>query len=249
MAEEVKSKVEEAIPSMDDFKEELEESFRQHSTAKRSDMAAWDKIMDDFEKKANVEVEIREAVKSGVTTSLEGVRAFIPASKLSLGFVEEKDLPNWVGKRLEVRIITADPENNKLVLSAREILREEAQKKQQEKMAKLQVGLVTEGKVESLKDYGAFVDIGDGITGLLHVSQISNKRVKSPADVLKEGQTITVMVTKVADGRISLSMKALEADRAEKQERRERDDFRENYRENGAVTTSLGSLLKNISFD
>ena len=70
--------------------------------------------------------------------------------------------------------------------------------------------------------------------------------MKSPADVLKEGQTITVMVTKVADGRISLSMKALEADRAEKQERRERDDFRENYKENGAVTTSLGSLLKNI---
>lgn len=246
MAEEMKL---DGIPSMDDFKEELEESFRQHGAAKRSDMASWDKIMDDFEKKLNVEVEIKEAVKSGVTTTLEGVRAFIPASKLSLSFVDEKELPNWVGKRLEVRVITAEPENNKLVLSARDILREEAQKAQEEKMSKIQVGLVTQGKVESLKDYGAFVDIGDGVTGLLHVSQISNKRVKSPADVLKEGQEITVMVTKVADGRISLSMRALEAEKEEKKDRQEREDFRENYKESGAVTTSLGALLKNIKLD
>lgn len=246
MAEEMKL---DGIPSMDDFKEELEESFRQRGAAKRSDMASWDKIMDDFEKKLNVEVEIKEAVKSGVTTTLEGVRAFIPASKLSLSFVDEKELPNWVGKRLEVRVITAEPENNKLVLSARDILREEAQKAQEEKMSKIQVGLVTQGKVESLKDYGAFVDIGDGVTGLLHVSQISNKRVKSPADVLKEGQEITVMVTKVADGRISLSMRALEAEKEEKKDRQEREDFRENYKESGAVTTSLGALLKNIKLD
>ncbi len=216
MAEEVKNKIEEAIPSMDDFKEELEESLRQHSGAKRSDIASWEKLQDDLENKINVEVEIKEAVKSGVTTTLEGVRGFIPASKLSLGFVEEKDLQNWVGKRLEVRVITAEPENNKLVLSARDILKEEADRLKEEKAASVQVGLVTEGTVESIKDYGAFVNIGDGVTGLLHVSQISNKRVKSPYDVLKEGQTVTVMVTKVADGRISLSMRALEAEKEEK---------------------------------
>lgn len=246
MSEEIKSKVEEVIPSMDDFKEELEESFRQHRAAKRSDMASWEKILDDFENKRNLEVEVKEAVKSGVTTTLDGVRAFIPASKLSLDFVDEKELSDWVGKRLQVRIITAEPENNKLVLSARDILREEARELQKEKMEQLKVGAVVEGKVESIKDYGAFVDIGDGVTGLLHVSQISNKRIKSPADVLKPGQTVNVMITKVADGRISLSIRALEADKEEREERRERESFRENYKESGAVTTSLGSLLKGI---
>ena len=236
------------IPSMEDYKEELEESLRSHRQQKRADMAQWEKILDDYENKIPVEVEIQEAVKSGVTTTLEGIRAFIPASKLSLSFVEEKDLPDWVGKRLTVRVVTAEPEGNRLVLSAKELLREEAEKRRAEKAAKLEVGSVLERKVESLKDYGAFVDIGDGVTGLLHVSQISQRRIKTPADVLKEGQSVTVKITAMKDGRISLSMKELESERAEKEERRERENFRENYRESGAVTTTLGELMKKSGF-
>lgn len=246
MADEIKIEdtKEEKIPSMDDFKEELEASFKQHANAKRVDMSKWEKVLDDFENKTSFEVEVKEAVKSGVTASVDGLRAFIPASKLSLGFVKEEELPDWVGKKLQVRVITADPENNKLVLSARDVLREEQEKAKAEKAAAIQVGLVTEGQVESLKDYGAFVDLGDGVTGLLHVSQISNKRVKSPADVLKEGQTVKVQVIAVKDGRISLSMKAIEAEKQERREKQERDDFRANYKESGAATSSFGELLK-----
>ena len=234
------------IPSMDDFKEELEESFQKQKNAKRQDMASWEKVVADLEQKREFEIEISEVVKAGVTATVEGLRAFIPASQLSLTFVDEKDLPEWAGKKLMVRVITADPENNRLVLSAKAILKEEEAKLRAEKMENVKAGLITEGTVESLKDYGAFVKIDDGITGLLHVSQISQKRVKSPADVLKVGQIIRVKVTDVKDGRISLSMKALEADYDEKREHRERENFRENFRGDKAVTTSLGDLIKKL---
>ncbi len=243
-AEQVKKVAQEKIPSMDDFKDELEASFKKHANAKRVDMSKWEKVLDDFENKSTLEVEISEAVKSGVTATLDGLRAFIPASKLSLGFIKEDELKDWVGKKLNVRVITAEPENNKLVLSARDVLRDEQEKVKEKKAAEIQVGLVTEGKVESIKDYGAFVDIGDGVTGLLHVSQISNKRIKTPSEVLKEGQTVQVQVTGIKDGKISLSMKSLETERKERKEKQERDDFRANYKETGSATTSLGDLMK-----
>ena len=243
-AEKIKKEVQDKIPSMDDFKEELEESFKKHANAKRVDMSKWEKVLDDFENKNIREVEIAEAVKSGVTATLDGLRAFLPASKLSLGFVREDELSDWVGKKLNVRIITAEPENNKLVISAKDVLREAQEKAREEKAAKVSVGLVTEGKVDSIKDYGAFVDIGDGVTGLLHVSQISNKRIKTPSEVLKEGDTVQVQVIGIKDGKISLSMKSLEAEKKERKEKQERDDFRANYKESGAATASFGDLMK-----
>ena len=166
MADEIKIEEakEEKIPSMDDFKEELEASFKQHANAKRVDMSKWEKILDDFQNKTSFEVEVNEAVKSGVTASVDGLRAFIPASKLSLGFVKDEELKDWVGKKLNVRVITAEPENNKLVLSARDVLRDEQEKVRAEKAAAIQTGLVTEGTVETVKDYGAFIDLGDGVT-------------------------------------------------------------------------------------
>ena len=110
-------------------------------------------------------------------------------------------------------------------------------------IALVKPGTITEGTVESLKDFGAFVDIGEGVTGLLHVSQISQKRIKSPADVLKVGQKVRVKITKVADGRVSLSMKAIE-DEGDPQ-----TDTREEHYDlpkSEEIGTGLGALLKNI---
>ena len=95
-----------------------------------------------MDSKENVTVTISEAVKSGVVCFLEGIRAFIPASKLSLNYVEEDALKDYVGKKLEVRVITADEKNKKLVLSAREILREKADEERAQKVSNVQVGLV-----------------------------------------------------------------------------------------------------------
>ena len=97
------------------------------------------------------------------------------------------------------------------------------------------------GKVESLQPYGAFVELEDGISGLVHVSQISTQRIKHPSVVLKEGQEVKAKVISTENGKIGLSMKALVS---EQTEREEHEVF--NYKETGSVSTGLGELLKNI---
>ena len=168
----------------------------------------WERLVQLEKEQSNITVKISEAVKSGVTAYVEGIRGFIPASKLSLTYVE--DLDAWVGREIEVRVITADPEDKKLVLSAREILREKEEEARKARISNVQVGLVTEGTVESLMPYGAFVNLGNGLSGLVHISQISQQRIKHPKAVLEEGQKVKVKIIAVKDGKISLSMKALE---------------------------------------
>ena len=148
---------------------------------------------------------------------------------------------DWLNKKIQVQVITADPENQKLVLSARELLREKAAEERRSKLASVQVGLVTEGKVESIQPYGAFIDLGDGLSGLVHVSQISEKRIKSPDVVLKVGDTVKVKVIAIKDGKLSLSMKALNETAAEDlpEEKIEIPKAEE-------LTTTLGDLFKNI---
>ena len=148
---------------------------------------------------------------------------------------------DWLGKELEVRVINADAENKRLVLSAREILREKADEERKAKVSNVQVGLVTEGTVETIKPYGAFINLGNGLSGLLHVSQICEKRIKTPAAVLSEGDTVKVKITAIKDGKLSLSMKALNDVAAEEVEE---ETFE--LPETEAATTSLGSLFKNI---
>lgn len=172
--------------------------------------SAWERLTNLLDTQENVTVTISGTTKAGAIAYLEGVRAFIPASKLSLGFVSDEELESWVGKSVEVRVITAEEDGKKLVLSAKDILREKEAEDRKKNMTSLTVGSILEGTVETIKDYGAFVSLGKGVTGLLHVSQISQKRLKTPAEVLKEGQKVKVKITKIADGRISLSMKALE---------------------------------------
>ncbi len=199
----------------------------------------WERLQQLLKDQSNITVKVVEAVKSGVTTFVEGIRGFIPASKLSLSYVENLD--DFVGREIEVRVITADPEQKRLVLSARDILREKEQEERRNRISNLQVGLVTEGTVESLMPYGAFVDLGSGLSGLVHVSQISQERIKHPSVVLKEGQKVKVKVIGVRDGKISLSMKALEDVPAEAIEE---ETYKLPKAEN--ATTSLASLFKNI---
>ena len=218
-------------------------SMKAAATAK-----AWNRLTSLLESKDNVGVKITGITKAGVITMLEGVRGFIPASKLSLGYVAEDDLQNWIGKTIEARVITAEQEGRKLVLSAKEILREKEAQERKDAAAQIKVGLVTEGTVETIKDYGAFVSLGKGVTGLLHVSQISQKRIKTPAEVLEVGQKVKVKVTKVADGRISLSMKVLEESASpEAAEEREEVSFKLPKSEN--IGTGLGDLLKGLKLN
>ena len=211
------------------------------SSKEANDILAWDKFKKYMEEGTNLTVKVGGIVKSGVVAYLDGIRGFIPASKLSLNYVEEDALNDWLGKELEVRVINADAENKRLVLSAREILREKADEERKAKVSNVQVGLVTEGTVETIKPYGAFINLGNGLSGLLHVSQICEKRIKTPAAVLSEGDTVKVKITAIKDGKLSLSMKALNDVAAEEVEEETFD-----LPETEAATTSLGSLFKNV---
>lgn len=202
---------------------------------------AWDEFKESLENKTRYTVKVSQAVNAGVVTYLKGVRAFIPASALSLTYVE--DVSTYVGKTLEVIILTADPEQSKLVLSAKEVEREKTLLDKNAKISKLQKGIVTKGIVEKIMPYGAFVNIGEGLTGLVHISQISYKHLKSPSEVLKEGEEITAKIIDIKDGKISLSIKAtLENDDVVE----DATDVPMEYSSGEEASTGLGALLANI---
>lgn len=209
------------------------------SMKEANEQRVWDKLAAMLEERTIVNVKIAEIVKGGAVTYLEGIRAFIPASKLAAEYVE--DLEEYNGKTIEATVITADAEAKRLVLSGREPARAKLQEEKSRKIAKCEVGAIMEGTVDSLKPYGAFINLDNGLSGLLHISQISNQRIKHPGVVLKEGQTVKVKIISTADNKISLSMKAIEAE-----DEVEDDGF--DYHGDGEVTTGLGALLKGLKF-
>ena len=200
---------------------------------------AWDKLKKMMEERTVVKVKISEVVNAGAVAYLEGIRGFIPASRLSDEYVE--DLKEWDGKTIEVTVITADEEERRLVLSGQEPAREKKQAETNRKIEKCEVGAVMNGTVETIKPYGAFVALENGLTGLLHISQISTQRIKHPGAVLKEGQEVRVKILSTADNKISLSMKVLAEEAAEAESHSTYD-----YKEEGQASTGLAALLKNI---
>lgn len=229
--------------SMDDFGKELEESYKVMGDGEydTDTLLAWQKINEYLEAKEILNVEITGIVNKGVIALVEGIRGFIPVSRLDIKHVE--DTNPWLGKEIRVRVIQADMENNKLVLSAREILKEEARAEKNVKISSIKVGEVLEGTVEKLADFGAFIALGDGISGLCHISQISLEKIKHPKVALEEGQKVTVKVIKNQDGKIGLSIKAL----LEAQVEEEEADFE--LPESEEIGTSLGDLFKNLKLN
>ena len=202
---------------------------------------AWDELKKDLEAKKVLSVKISEAVKAGVVAYVEGIRGFIPASQLSLSYVENLD--EWVGRQVDARVITVDEEKKRLVLSAKEVEKERKEEETNHKIAMLVPGTITEGVVESLMPYGAFISLSDGLSGLVHISQISQRRIKKPSEVLKVGDRVKVKILNTNDNKISLSMKAVE----ETTENGEEEKVSAaQYSSREAVTTSLGDLLKNL---
>ena len=192
-----------------------------------------------MEQQTVVTVRIKESVPSGVVAFLEGIRAFIPASQLSADYVEDTDA--WIGKDVRVVVTTVDPEKNKLVLSGKVVARQEREEERNHRIAMLVPGSVVEGTVESIMPYGAFINIGNGISGLVHISQISQKRISSVHEVLKEGQKVKAKILNTNDGKVSMSMKALEDIMEKPQEEEEAEAIE--YSSNETAGTSLVDLL------
>ena len=197
----------------------------------------WNIVSRYMNEKENLTVEIEGIVSGGAIVYLEGLRGFIPVSRLSLSYVD--NIESYLLQEIEVRVIDVNQAENKLVLSAREILKEKEKQEMARKMSQIEIGSIMEGVIESLQSYGAFVRLSNGLSGLVHVSQISDKRVKLPSDVLTIGDNITVKIIGVKDGKISLSIKALIEPEEEIVENVEIPEAEE-------VGTSLGELFKKL---
>ncbi|MFD2704422.1 30S ribosomal protein S1 [Salibacterium lacus] len=166
---------------------------------------AWGELQEQFNNGDIIEAEVAEVVKGGLVVDL-GVRGFIPASLVERHFVE--DFSDYKGRTLRLKIAEIDPEDNKLILSQRAVLDEEADQQKKELLENLQVGDVVKGTVQRLTDFGAFVDIG-GVDGLVHISQMAHHRVESPGEIVNEGDGIDVKILAVdsESERVSLSIK------------------------------------------
>lgn len=210
------------------------------SRVSAADVLAWDKLQELKESKEVLDVVVKGVVNGGVVAYVEGVRGFIPASKLSLQYVE--DTNEYLNRPIQAQVFDVEKEEKRLILSAREILREKAEEERKNKVSNLEIGLITEGIVESLQTYGAFVNLGNGLSGLVHISQICEKRIKKPSEVLSVGDKVKVKVTGIKDGKISLSIKEA-SDMMAKEIEEEVVELPDSGEE---ATTSLGSLFANI---
>lgn len=171
---------------------------------------AWERLRRAYEAGEPIEVPVVEQVKGGLVCDA-GVRAFMPASHVERGYMA--DLSEYVGTTVRAKIIELDRSKHRVILSRKELLEEEAQRRAEETLASLEEGQVRTGVVKGITDFGAFIDLG-GVDGLLHVSEMHWGRVDHPRDLLKEGETVQVKVLKVdrERGRISLSLKELMPD-------------------------------------
>lgn len=209
---------------------DLEEHF--------DDANPWNLVADYMEKGTVLSLKVEGVVNGGVIVMVEGLRGFVPASQLSLSYIE--NLEDYLLQDIQVQVIEADQAANRLILSARGLLKAKQKAEKEALIASVKVDSVVTGTVESLQNYGAFVRLENGLSGLVHISQISDKRIKAASDVLTVGQSVEAKVIGVNNGKISLSMKALIEPKEEEIVEKVEIPKAEN------IGTSLGDLFKNI---
>ncbi len=173
------------------------------SKEKAQRIRTWDSLTEAYEGGEIVTGIINGKVKGGFTVDIGKVRAFLPGSLVDIRPVRETAYLE--GKPLEFKVIKLDRVRNNVVVSRREVLQEEFSAERDELLKNLQEGVVLKGIVKNLVDYGAFVDLG-GIDGLLHITDMSWKRVKDPAEVVEVGQEIDVKVLKFDRERVRVSL-------------------------------------------
>ena len=173
--------------------------------------AAWDKLESEFGEGKRVEGRIFGRVKGGFTVDLDGAVAFLPGSQVDIRPV--RDVTPLMDVPQPFQILKMDRRRGNIVVSRRAVLEETRAEQRSELIEGLAEGQVTDGVVKNITDYGAFVDLG-GIDGLLHVTDMSYKRVNHPSEVIEIGQTVTVQIIRInaETQRISLGMKQLESD-------------------------------------
>ena len=161
---------------------------------------AWDRVTEISESGKSTQIRVTGVNKGGITGDVEGLRGFIPRSHLQ----QRDNLESLIGQLLTVTFIEVNPEQRKLVLSQRNAMRAEA-------LTRLVEGALVPGTIVNMKPYGVFVDLG-GVTGLLHIKEVSGTRIDSLNTIFQVGQEIKVVISQVDEynNRLSLSTKLLE---------------------------------------
>ena len=176
------------------------------SKKKAEAVRIWDDFEDSMVKGTPMEIKISEIVKGGAIAFVSGVRVFIPASQLSLRFVE--NLGEFAGKVVKAKVIELDRDKEKVVMSVKELEKIENDIKKNELLSTIKKGDIRKGVISRLAKFGAFVDLG-GIDGLVHISQLSWNRVNDPSEVVSVGDEVEVYILEVdiQSGKISLGLR------------------------------------------
>ena len=187
-----------------------EEGLYQLSTVRVERPKDWSALERAFAERHTIAGVVTEVVKGGLRVDV-GVKAFMPASRS--GARDQAEVEQLVGQDIQCKIIKLDTASEDVVVDRRAVLEEEAAQAKEKLFSNLREGMVVQGTVRSLTDFGAFIDLG-GVDGLLHVAEMAWHRVAKPSDVIAPGQSVEVKIVKVnaETRRISLSMKALQAD-------------------------------------
>lgn len=191
----------------------IELSFR-----KAGQERVWQALKEKLESKETVLTKILEANKGGLMVRINSVSGFLPVSQLAPSHyprVEDGDknkilsvLRGYVGQDFAVRIITAEPDGEKLIVSERAVMEDELM----QKISKLAIGQVVEGEVTGVVDFGAFVKFDDQLEGLVHISELAWQRIEDPKDIVKVGGRVKAQIIAIDNDRISLSLKRLQKD-------------------------------------
>ena len=166
----------------------------------------WEKILERYVEGCVVTGTIKSAVRGGLLVAIDDVEAFLPGSQVEVAPV--KELEPYVGQTFDFKVIKISNERRNLIVSRRELIEGTLAEKKAELLASLQKGEVRKGRVKNITDFGAFIDL-DGLDGLLHITDMSWGRVKHPAEMLKVGEELDVMVLDVDRDRerVSLGLK------------------------------------------
>jgi len=179
------------------------------SLKKADQIIVWDRLEAHFTEKTSFMTTITEVVKGGVLSDIKGVRAFMPASMISVAYVA--DLSEFVGQELEVHVVDFDRADRKVIISHKVIDQKEREVAKENFFENLKKDQEFSGTVKKLMNFGAFIDLG-GVDGLLHVNEMSWKRIKHPSEVMKEGDVVEVYINEVdtKSRKISLGLKNID---------------------------------------
>ena len=195
---------------VDVFVKQLEnsEGYVELSRADAVRMQTWDLIEQAYRTGENVKARVLDRIKGGLRVDIGGVQAFLPGSQVDVRPV--RNLDSFRNKDIDVRVLKVNKKRGNIVLSRKVLLEEEINSRKTETLKTLEEGIIVEGQVKNITEYGAFIDLG-GIDGLLHITDMSWGRIQNPNELFKVGETVQVKVLKFDRDkeRVSLGYKQL----------------------------------------